>query len=64
MNGHKKCVGGIHILHSRSQHATGTIPNTVYVKYATNNNLQHNYIMYQTLLHNLGGNVYQNFWKN
>lgn len=31
--------------------------NTVHVKYATNNNLQYNYIMYQTLFHNLGVNA-------
>jgi hypothetical protein len=40
------------------------VQNIVYVKYATNNNLQYSYIMYQTLLHNLGGNAcYQNFME-
>jgi len=38
--------------------------NTVHVKYATNNNIQNNYIMYQTLFHNLGVNgSSQNFME-
>jgi hypothetical protein len=36
--------------------------NIVHVKYATNNNLQYSYIMYQTLFHNLALNASsQNF---
>ena len=38
--------------------------NNVHVKYDTDNNLQYNYTMYQTLFHNLGGNASsQNFME-